>query len=160
MMKTNDKGFTLIELLMTLAVAGIVLTLGIPSFQEMMRSNRLTTQTNDLVTAINLARAEAVKRRSAVTVCASTDQATCAGAWSDGFIVLDDASDEPLQIYGPMKGTPTVTGAAQLRYTPDGFLAGGGATSLQICADEGHAGRLIEVTATGRPGTVTPHPDC
>lgn len=158
MMKTNA-GFTLIELLMALAIAAIVVTLGIPSFQETMRSNRLTTQANDLVTAINLARAEAVKRRSTVTVCASANQTTCAGSWSAGFIVLDDANDEALQVYGAMKGAPTVTGAAQLTYTADGFLAGG-ATSLMICADEGEAGRLIEITATGRPATVTPHPEC
>lgn len=158
-MKTNT-GFTLIELMMTLAIAAIVLTLGIPSFQETMRSNRLTTQANDLVTAINLARAEAVKRRSTVSVCASADQATCAGAWNAGFIVFDDANDEVLQVYGPMKGSTTVTStAALLRYTPDGFLEGG-AASIQLCVETGASGRRIDVTATGRPANVNPYPQC
>lgn len=158
-MKTNT-GFTLIELMMTLAIAAIVLTLGIPSFQETMRSNRLTTQANDLVTAINLARAEAVKRRSPVSVCASSNQTTCTGAWNAGFIVVDDVDDEVLQVYGPLKGSTTVTASAtRLRYTPDGFLDGG-AASIQLCVETGAPGRRIEVTATGRPANVNPYPQC
>ena len=45
-------GFTLIELMITLAVAAIVLTVGIPSFREMMRENRLATQTNEFLAAL------------------------------------------------------------------------------------------------------------
>ncbi|PKM34904.1 MAG: general secretion pathway protein GspH, partial [Gammaproteobacteria bacterium HGW-Gammaproteobacteria-10] len=52
-------GFTLIELMMTIAIGAIILTLGIPSFMETIRSNRLTTRTNELLTSLNLARSEA-----------------------------------------------------------------------------------------------------
>jgi prepilin-type N-terminal cleavage/methylation domain-containing protein len=53
-------GFTLIELLVTLAIAAILLTTAIPSFREIIRNNQLTTQANNLVTALHLARSEAV----------------------------------------------------------------------------------------------------
>lgn len=56
------RGFTVLELLATITVAAILVTVGIPSFTEMVRNNRITTQTNELVTALNLARIEAVKR--------------------------------------------------------------------------------------------------
>ena len=53
----NEKnGFTLIELMITLAVAAIVLTVGIPSFQDFVYNNRLTTQANRFVTDMALAR--------------------------------------------------------------------------------------------------------
>ncbi|HFQ91317.1 MAG TPA: prepilin-type N-terminal cleavage/methylation domain-containing protein, partial [Chromatiales bacterium] len=58
-MKKRHTGFTLVELLMTLIIVSIVVSLGAPALTDMIRSNRLTTQTNELVTALNLARSEA-----------------------------------------------------------------------------------------------------
>ena len=58
----KSAGFTLVELIVTLVLAALVLALGVSSFQEMIRSNRLTTIVNELVGALNLARSEAIKR--------------------------------------------------------------------------------------------------
>jgi prepilin-type N-terminal cleavage/methylation domain-containing protein len=44
--QTHSKGFTLIELMVTLAVAGILLTIAVPSFQEFIASNRISTEAN------------------------------------------------------------------------------------------------------------------
>ena len=60
--KLNASGFTLIELLVTVAVIAIVLTIGVPSFQQVIMTNRMATQANDLLGSMNLARSEAVKR--------------------------------------------------------------------------------------------------
>ncbi len=61
-------GFTLLELIVAISIAGILMAMAIPSFSDMMRNNRLTTYANELVTALNLARSEAVKRGVPVTV--------------------------------------------------------------------------------------------
>lgn len=61
-------GFTLLELMVTIAVLAIITTLGVPSFRELIQNNRVTTQANELVTALNFARAEAVKRGRPVGV--------------------------------------------------------------------------------------------
>jgi type IV fimbrial biogenesis protein FimT len=162
MRKTNT-GFTLIELLMTVVIASILLSLAAPSFNETIRNNRLTAQSNDLVTAINLARAEAVKRRADVTVCPSSDQSSCTNntPWRDGWIVRDDTSGDVIQYFPPLKGKTTVTASAnQVRYSQRGFLANGISVSLQLCADAGKTGRQINVTGTGRPATASPHPEC
>ena len=97
----RNAGFTLIELLITLLVATIVMVWGVPSFQDVMRNNRLTSQTNELLGSLNLARSEAIKRGATVSVCKSkngtqcNNSATCStgGAsgsvsWSDGWIVF------------------------------------------------------------------------
>ena len=63
--------------MITLAIAVILLTIGVPSFNTAIKNNRLTTATNDLVAVLNLARSEAVTRGLRVTVCKSADQATC-----------------------------------------------------------------------------------
>lgn len=64
--RKKQNGFTLIELMIVLVVAGVLLAIGIPSFQQMIKSNRLTVTTNELIGAINFARSEAAKRGRAV----------------------------------------------------------------------------------------------
>jgi type IV fimbrial biogenesis protein FimT len=161
-MKKTQTGFTLIELMMALAIGGILLTLAVPSFNATMRSNRLTSYANNLVTAFNLARSEAIERRSTITVCSSSDQATCTNSsWSDGWIVMNPTTNEVLRIFDPMKGNPTITRAANsVTYTSQGFINGGVAVSIKVCMDSGQQGRQIDVTATGRPNNLSPYPTC
>lgn len=83
-------GFTMIELMITVSVASVLLAVAIPSFNQMIVSSRLTSQSNEMVAALNLARSEAIKRNANVTVCRSaTGATTCAGAagvWQNWII--------------------------------------------------------------------------
>jgi type IV fimbrial biogenesis protein FimT len=70
-------GFTLVELLITLMIATILTTLAVPQFRSLVASNRLTTQSNDVIAAINFARSTAIKRNGSVFLCrAASDTAT------------------------------------------------------------------------------------
>ncbi len=71
--RTRDAGFTLLELIVTIAVASIILGIAVPSFRAMSINNRLATQANDIVGAINLARSEAIKRNRSVSLCRVRD---------------------------------------------------------------------------------------
>jgi type IV fimbrial biogenesis protein FimT len=64
----SSRGFTLIELMITVAILAILLGIGVPSFVDFIRNNRASTQANELATALNLARSEAVKRGLPVTL--------------------------------------------------------------------------------------------
>ncbi|KPJ92750.1 MAG: hypothetical protein AMJ53_08750 [Gammaproteobacteria bacterium SG8_11] len=84
-------GFTLIELMVTIALAAIILTQAVPSFNALVQNNRLISQKNEFISTLNLARSEALKRGTRVTVCASTDQNTCDTTdWEKGWIVFSD----------------------------------------------------------------------
>jgi len=87
-------GLTLIELLITLSIAAILLTTAAPSFTDIIKNNRMTTQLNELVAGLNVARSEAIKRANFVTVCMSSDYTNCNGNWSDGWIVFPDFNND------------------------------------------------------------------
>ena len=70
----RECGFTLVELMITLVVAVVLIVVAIPSFTNIIATNRLTTTGNDIVGAINSARMEAIKRNADTQVC--SDSAT------------------------------------------------------------------------------------
>jgi type IV fimbrial biogenesis protein FimT len=91
----NNRGFTLIELLVTVAVLIVLLVVGVPEYRRLTENNRQVTALNTMVGDLNLARTEAVKQGRTVTLCGSTDGATCNTAnWESGWIVFTDWDGE------------------------------------------------------------------
>jgi type IV fimbrial biogenesis protein FimT len=97
----KHSGFTLIELMVTVAILAILLAVGVPSFRSMVENNRIRAVGNDLVVALQFARSEAIKRGASVTLCSSDDQASCSGAWTDGWVARDEAAaaDPPFRVW-------------------------------------------------------------
>jgi type IV fimbrial biogenesis protein FimT len=90
-----QSGFTLIELIVAMAVLLILLSIGIPSFNALIKDSRLTTDTNRLVMDINFARSEAIKRGTQVILCrtdapltATACSAGTARTWSSGWLLF------------------------------------------------------------------------
>ena len=97
MKKRTENGFTLYELLITLLIVGVVLSLGIPNLTQFTANSRITGTANDLHAAFLMARGEAARAKTNITICASDDTVLprdCGGNWDDGFIVfVDDDAD-------------------------------------------------------------------
>jgi type IV fimbrial biogenesis protein FimT len=74
-------GFTLVELMVTLSIAAILLAVGVPPFSRLISNNRMATQTNELVSSLNLARAEAVRRSSGVSLRTDATTNEFASGW-------------------------------------------------------------------------------
>ena len=156
-----NSGFTLIELMVTIAIAAIVLGIAIPSFSSTITSNRLTTSANELVTALNLARSEAVKRGQHVVVRKTNTN------WENGWQVfvdidrstsakenvLDAGTDIQLRVYSALPGSYTLRGNNNfvnfIRYQPDGRSSNIG--SFAVCDGSNITrAKLIIVNAVGR----------
>src|SRR5271156_4888263 len=104
----TQTGFTLIELLMTIAIAAIVATIGIPSFQYVTNSNRVSSEVNGLLGDLQFARAEAIKEGQNVTVCMSKGGATCdttGAAWQSGWIVYSNPTGTGSNTTTPAAGS-------------------------------------------------------
>ena len=96
-MNKNNHGFTLIELIVTLAVVSILLLTGIPALNQMTNNNRLVTQINNIAGGLALARSESIKRGRSITLCGSTDGATCdTSNWESGWIIFSDANNNAI----------------------------------------------------------------
>jgi type IV fimbrial biogenesis protein FimT len=168
------KGFTIVELMVTLTVAGVLAAIAAPSFQAFLRSNRLTTVSNDLLADLNFARAEAVKRKSGnvagqvgqVVVCVSSNGSNCTDApdtWTSGWIVFWDqdasgtfstaANDVLLKIHSALPSTLTATttptGTRAITYNAIGESQGGKVSVLLTDPDLGKS-RTVAVTGTGQ----------
>jgi len=163
-----QRGFTLIELLVTIAIAAIVLTIAVPNFIVFVQNNRLTSQANDLVTALNYARSEAIKRGVRVTVCSRATDAACAGSttWDTGWLVFVDTNgngavdgEAVLQVRQPLESGNTMRAAQRQRVTYQNTGYSGFADTFRLCDTRGPAsGRSIAVNLQGRvstsPGTT------
>ena len=76
-----SKGFTLIEMMVVTAVISIFAALGLPGMKAFIAGGRLVTQTNDVISALQVARSEAIRLNTPVTFCrvANNTATTCQG---------------------------------------------------------------------------------
>lgn len=171
-------GFTLLELVITVAVLAIVLAIGIPSFQGITNRNRLTSITNEMLGATQLARMEAIRRNSRVVVCPTTNGTTCNGANWMRVVVRESAVGgaviREFQFSGrgiSIQGSPSIAVGNQLSFNASGFARAGtnAATTsgaLRVCTSALPAGEnsrdiqvavsRISVTPTGSAGCGQP----
>lgn len=132
-------GFTLIELIVTLAVAGILTAIAVPSFKTTIQNNRLVSESNDLLSSMLYARSQAIDGASTsslgeyVTVCASSDGATCSSTnWANGWIVEGYPTAPSAAPGSATNLAPAATTATVMRVygaLPSGTTLNGGAYS-------------------------------
>lgn len=169
-----NKGFTLIELMVTISIGAILLAIAVPSYQSFVSSSRMTAQSNDFLSALQLARSEAVKRGTLVSLCKSADGAACivTGTWAQGWIVFVDGSvagtvdgtDAVIRVFPAISGNSTLVGSANvadfISYQSSGStsLAAGANEIVSLCpsAPAQVAGRDIQITASGRARVQNP----
>jgi type IV fimbrial biogenesis protein FimT len=148
-----QRGFTLIELMVTISVMAILLMIAVPSFNDATLGSKLGSYANNLVAGAHLARSEAIKRNAAVTLCVSSDGTDCAtGDWEQGWIVR--ATDGTvIQRQQALPAGLKITGSENsLVFAPSGV--GATLATFTVCraTPEGAQKRVVEISATGRPG--------
>lgn len=174
----KKKGFTLIEAMVTVAVAGILLSIAVPSFSKMIERNRISSATNEFISAMMLTRSEAVTRTIPVSLCASDTGISCDGTldnYAKGWVVFSDCDgdgaidttvttcdfdgdgtddkDIIINVHNGFKQLAIVgNGGAEDKYTyaVSGRPFAAGLSSFSVGRDDSHFKKKMTVSITGR----------
>lgn len=173
-----QRGFTLVELMVTLAVLAILAAVAVPSFQDTIRSNRVTTENNELLAALNLTRTEAIKSRAIAELCATPDGTACGADWNQGWMVWSDldrdgAFDAATEVVRYERGNPQVmvvanvagvsAGTSAVRFNgrgqpvlPAGVVFPASVITLRpvVCESGAEHERVVWVARTGQVRTA------
>ncbi len=162
-------GFSVIELLVVLAIAAILLGIGVPSFRILLQNQQMTTTVNELFAAINLTRSEAIQRGTRVDLVPAD-----AREWTSGWVVFIDQNDNQkpddgekiIFSHGPVSDSIAI----ESRFFDSSvkYLAYGGTGRTRINANSrtpqsgnflltsDHATRRIIIGFLGRPRVCNP----
>lgn len=165
----TQRGLTLIELMVTVALLAILAGVAVPSFSGLLQGNRMTSGHNDVVAALQLARAETIKHGGNVFVTA-TNSGDANDEWGPGLTVWVDLNIDAIIDAGEaLKVIPASTtgmtfdgqgifnAVNQFNFQPDGRLnAGFGAQFDFLVCDSNRTvedGRLIRIASSGQIST-------
>ncbi len=160
-------GLTLIELLVTLSIVAILLAIAVPGFQDFFRRNRVDATASDLVTALNYARSEAIRRGARVTVCGSANPSAASpncedSKWAQGWMVFQDGGTKGvidgtdaaniLRVQGAAPGGVSIGAGGNVKksvsYAASGMGEGLSNDTFTIC--HGAYGKKVILNSTGR----------
>jgi len=146
-------GFTLIELLILITLIAIVATVAVPGFGRLIESNRLTSSSNDLVGALNMARAEAVRLGTTVSVAPNGSD------YSEGVLIqatVNGALQTLREVAGPDGGVDiSLTSGSNPGFRANGLATHASNVVFNVCGESGQRGTQVSVTLGGQVQSTT-----
>ena len=103
----KSTGFSLVELMVTIAVLGVLVSLGMPSFRTMLRNAEIRTAAESVTNGLQRARAEAVARNANVQFVLGTGT-----SWTVDYVVKPVSTDPPIDARSGSEGSANVTRTA------------------------------------------------
>ncbi len=163
----KSSGFTLIEVMVVVGLVSVLAALAAPSWSDLVTSNQIRSAVNEWNASVQFARSEALRQNSPVTMCPSSDGATCtAGDYEVGWIVrtgtaVANANDRILQDTLPKANLTMAVVAPSKRITilpngqPIGNFAGARITVRGLEAADDHLNKTICIGRSGRARVFT-----
>jgi len=140
-------GFTLTELVVTIAIAALLATLAVPSFNSVIATGHAKAAASELYTSLFTARSEAIRLNQQVTISPGS------GGWKSGW-TSTSAGGTTVDSHGATQGTVPASSATNVTYYPSGRLAPGtAAPTFVVTATTGSSmsTQCVSIDPTGTP---------
>lgn len=143
-----SSGFTLIEMMVVLCIITILAGVVIPSFQSMLRNQRVKSASFELFSSLVVARSEAIKRNTDVTITPATS-----GHWEGGWSIA--AGSTVLKTQSALAGVAISGAPATLTYKRTGRITDTTSPAFQVNVDPADSTqiRCINIELSGLPRT-------
>lgn len=168
------RGFTLLELAITLTVLAVMIGIAAPLFTGMSNGNRLVSNANEMVAAMQIARSEAIRGNVRTTLCQSINGTSCSNVspWR-GWIVFADANGNDVAdageivhvgtIEAPVQVIPSASVVnARITFRADGLAYAGNnllEANMRVClpvTNPNLNARDVNISVGGRVGVRAP----
>jgi type IV fimbrial biogenesis protein FimT len=175
---SRSTGLTLLEMLVALAILGIMAAVGVPSLMDTVNRMAVTSAARTISSSLSLARSEAVKRGSDVSICPSADGTDCeSDNWAGGWIVFVDANgdadgdtgsvdagDTVIRVFDPLSDIVMDAAPATdlLTYDSKGYGQLAALTTFTICPLDGDetVAKEVEISLSGRARIISSGASC
>jgi len=142
--KRTQRGFTLIEMMVTVTIIAVMLGVGVPSFRNFIAGQKVKSASHDLMTALVLARSEAIKRNADVTVAPVT-----ADTWVSGWTVKAAPSATTVHEQQALSGVTVTQAPSTVVYKANGRPTV--ASKFEVAGAS--ATKCVKVDLTGIPSS-------
>jgi type IV fimbrial biogenesis protein FimT len=150
-----QKGFTIIELMVTLAVLAVVVAIAAPSFSGLLRDSRNQAIRNEMASALQMARSEAVKRRTNVIICKrneDNDDCDNGNDWSNGWLIKTSGG-LVIKVWDAPNSVAVIGSAASITFESTGMASN--AESITIKPTGGCTGQKQDSLAIKKTGSLS-----
>ncbi|WP_076542949.1 GspH/FimT family pseudopilin [Shewanella sp. UCD-KL21] len=147
-------GFTLIELMVTIAVAAILLTVGVPSLISVYEGVRVNNNVDKIHNIVAFARNQAVSYGATVNVCPFASATSCGATtdWSNGIrVFINNADgDHELRAIDNFNSQDKVKGSAlMLSFTSEGMVSSGSGNIIYCPGGNDVDSKSVNVSTSG-----------
>lgn len=164
----------MIEMMIAIFVLGILTAMAVPSFTGMMNRNRLASQSNELLGAIQYARTEAIRGNGRVTFCgADSADADAEADCSDGdhayWVVIGRSGgvEKQLRVFASKESLDVTSDIAKISFGADGLardattkaLVTGEITVCMETTNPAQNKRVLNISSGSRVVITTPTED-